>query len=296
MRKALLIYNPKSGGNRVQQPDSILECFKFHKIHAQTFLLSEENNEQRLLDILTQQAFDLVAISGGDGTINFVVNILLKNEIKLPIGIIPAGTSNDLARNINLPLDQKKAIDLIALGETKTIDAGLVNEGVYFLSSCAGGLFTDISYTTEIELKKSLGPLAYYLKGLQEISQIKPFSLTVRTATETITEDTLVFFILNGPHVAGLSDLVESADPADGYLHLVLIKTCDPLELTGLFFNILGHISLQSSPKVLILKASEFKLSSDREITLSVDGERNGKLPARLKIKSQQLTVFSPIK
>lgn len=296
MRKALLIYNSKSGGNRFQQPDSILECFKFHQIHAETFFLSGEDIEQPLIDTLTRQTFDLVVISGGDGTINFVANSLLKNEIKLPMGIIPAGTSNDLARNLKLPLDQKTAVGLIASGETKTIDVGLVNEAVYFLSSCAGGLFTDISYRTEIELKKSLGPLAYYLKGLQELSQIKPFRLTVKTDTETITEDTLLFFILNGPHVAGLSDLVESADPADGYLHLMLIKTCDPLELTGLFFNILGHISLRSSDKVVILKASAFELSSDRDITLSVDGERNGRLPAKLSIQPRQLTVFSPVK
>lgn len=295
MGNALFIYNPRSGGNRSDTLDPIIERFKIHGIKVQTFFFTGPNDNNSLLKILSPHGFDLVVISGGDGSINFVVNQLLKNNINLPIGILPAGTSNDLARNLKLPLDQKKAVDLIALNNTSAIDVGLINRTHYFLSSCAGGLFTDISYKTKGEMKKNLGPLAYYLKGFQELSRIKSFRLTVNTEACSLKEDILLFFILNGPHVAGLSDLVKEADPADGYLHLVLIKKCEPVELTGIFFNILGHIPLHGHPKVKIVTASHFELKSDSEIVLSVDGEKNGTLPAVLSIETKKLTVFSPL-
>ncbi|NLW48908.1 MAG: YegS/Rv2252/BmrU family lipid kinase [Firmicutes bacterium] len=296
MQNALLVYNPNSGGNRFNPLNSILRRFQSQNIQVQTFQLSRLNDHEILLQALSQIRFDLLIISGGDGTINFVVNLLLKNNISLPIGIIPAGTSNDLARNLKLPLDQKKAVDLIALGNTIAIDAGLMNKDNYFLSSCAGGLFTDISYKTEGDLKKNLGPLAYYLKGVQELSRIQPFRLTVNTATASLQEDILLFFILNGPHVAGLTDLVQEADPRDGNLHLVLIKKCEPLDLTGIFFNILGHISLKDHPSVTIISTSQFELKSEQEIILSIDGEKSGTLPAKLAVETKKLTVFSLLK
>lgn len=295
MRNALLIYNPHSGGNRSNTLEPIIERFKFHDIQVQTFFFSGPNDRHNLIKTLNRHGFDLVIISGGDGSINFVVNQLLKSNINLPIGIIPAGTSNDLARNLKLPLDQKKAVDLIALKNMCAIDVGLINKTNYFLSSCAGGLFTDISYKTEGDLKKNLGPLAYYLKGFQELSRIRPFLLTVNTETCSLEEDVLLFFIINGPHVAGLSDLVKEADPTDGYLHLVLIKKCEPVELTGIFFNILGHIPLHDHPNVKIVTDSQFELKSDGEIVLSVDGEKSGTLPARLNIETKKVTVFSPL-
>jgi diacylglycerol kinase (ATP) len=296
MQNALLVYNPHSGGNRFNLLDSILARFKSKNIHAQTFQLSGLGDHETLLKALTHTRFDLMIISGGDGTINYVVNLLLKNNVSIPIGIIPAGTSNDLARNLKLPLDQKKAADLIALGNTIAIDVGLINNTNYFLSSCAGGLFTDVSYKTEGDLKKNLGPLAYYLKGVQELSRIQPFRLNVNTAVGSLGEDILLFFILNGPHVAGLTDLVTEADPSDGNLYLVLIKKCEPIELTGIFFNILGHISLKDHPSVKVITSSQFELKSDCEIVLSVDGEKSGTLPVKLTIETKRLTVFSPLK
>ncbi len=296
MQNALFIYNPRSGKNRLRQPGPILERLTGHGLLTQTFYLSGTNDHQQLIRILSQGHFDSVIISGGDGSINFVVNVLLQNQIELPVGIIPAGTSNDLARNLKIPLQQTKAADLILKGKTSVIDVGLANQKIYFLSSYSGGLFTDISYKTEGKFKKSLGPLAYYLKGIQELSRVNPFSLTVETGSGIIEEDVLLFFILNGPNVAGLSDIVHEANPADGLLHLVLIRKCNPIDLAGLFFNMLGRHSLRGDDKVKVLSAPEFRLSSDREIALSIDGERYDNLPAELNITPQKLTVFSALK
>lgn len=296
MQKALFIYNPRSGRNRNRKPDFILNRLTDRGFQTQTFYLSSPDDDQRLIRTLNQDRFDLVIISGGDGSINYVVNVLIQNQIDLPVGIIPAGTSNDLARNLRIPPNQAKAADLIAKGKTSVIDVGLVNHTVYFLSSCSGGLFTDISYKTEGRFKQCLGPLAYYLNGVRELSRVDPFSLTIETDSGTVEEDVLLFFILNGPNVAGLTDLVKEATPADGLLHLVLIKKCTLIDLAGLFFNILERLSLRGNNKVKILSAPEFRIKSNREIALSIDGEKSGNLPVNLTVETKKLTVFSALK
>lgn len=293
MKRAFLIYNPKSGRNRSRQPSFILNRLAEQGLQTQTFYLSGPDDTPRLLEALSQNRFDLIIVSGGDGSINMVVNVLVQNQIDLPLGIIPAGTSNDLARNLRIPLDQAKAVDLILKGKPGRIDVGLVNQTFRFLSSCSGGLFSDISYKTEGKLKRSLGPLAYYLNGVRELSRVEPFSLTVETGSTTFKEDILLFFVLNGPNVAGLTGLVKEAEPDDGLLYLVLIKKCNLVDLAGLFFNMLGRFSLHGNDKVSIISAPEFGLTANQETALIIDGEKCGNLPATLSIETKQLTVFS---
>lgn len=295
MRKALFIYNPRSGKNQLQDPGPIISRFSSKDIETSTFCLSRAVDEEHLMNILNREHFDLAVISGGDGTINFVINVLVKYDLKIPVGIIPAGTSNDLARNLKIPLNQRKAVDLIATGETATIDIGRANEGIYFMSSCGGGLFTDISYKTEGQLKKHFGPLAYYFRGVEELYRVSPFTLSVKTQSAVFEDDILLFFILNGPNVAGLSNLVKEANPADGLLHLVLIKKCAMVELAVLFVKILKQLSLSGSDKVKIISAPQFQLESELEVPLSVDGEKRGTLPANLTVVPKKLTVFSTI-
>ena len=293
MQKALLVYNPRSGKSQLQQQASLLNRLSTKGIQTLSFQLSEPTDAGALVDILSRDPFDLAAISGGDGTINFVVNLLLKNDFNIPVGIIPAGTSNDLARNLKVPLNQGKAVELMTLGVTRAIDVGLINESTYFMSSCSGGLFSDISYKTEGALKKRFGPLAYYFRGVEELSRISPFTLSVKTQSAAFEEDILLFFILNGPNVAGLSNLVKEAEPTDGLLHLVLIKKSAIGDLIDIFVKIIKQLPLHDSDKVRIVSAPEFQLESELEVPLSVDGEKNGTLPVKLRVVPKRLTVFT---
>lgn len=293
MRKALFIYNSKSGRNQLQEPAAAINQLQAEGIAADPFYLSGTGDAERLSYILKEEDFDLAVISGGDGTINFAVNVLLKCKPHIPVAIIPAGTCNDLARNLKIPLDQKKAVELIATSKTAAIDLGLINEETYFTSSCSGGLFADISYKTEGILKKHFGPLAYYFRGVEELARISPFTLSVKTPSVVFEDDILLFFILNGPHVAGLWDLVKEADPADGLLHLVVIKECSLRELAGLFVKILKHHSLHDSDKVRIFSAPELQLKGEGEVPLSIDGEKRGTLPAKLTVVPKKLTVIT---
>lgn len=292
MRKALLVYNPASGGHKVaNELDYILASFQGKGILVQPFRLIDANNGY-IAEALKSGLYDFVIASGGDGTINFVANILLSNDIKIPIGIIPSGTCNDFAKCLGIN-SLKESVDIILDGKTLDCDVGLINNTHYFLSTYAGGNFVDVSFNTNSELKKNFGPLAYYLKGLSEVANIKSFDLKV-TADEHIIEGKfLLFLIVNGKQAAGFPNLLNDADFTDGYMDIILVKKCSNINLASIFFKVLSKESVNDK-NVIILKAKKCELTSKKPIVLTVDGEKSELFPSAIEFKNKILEVFVP--
>lgn len=291
MKRAIFVYNPISGDHSISQKlDTVLKKFQDNDILVQPFRLNFKD-PGALLELLHGNAFDQVFVSGGDGSLNYVVNLLLSNQIDLPVGIFPSGTSNDFARCLNLPSDISECIDVILGGKTIDVDAGLINEEQYFLSTCAGGLFVNVSFSTHNELKKNFGLFAYYLKALSELKNIKSFKLKVKTDTEVVEEDVLLFLILNGKHAAGFYNLVEEADLSDGIMDIVLIKSCNHIDLASMFFNVLSNDYLNNK-NVRKLTARSCTIKGNKQINLSVDGEKSFGLPVDIRFIHKALKVF----
>lgn len=291
MKKAILIYNPLSGDRSVPSKlDYIVERFMEHNMLIQPYRLDNDMDE-KLPSVLSRMKPSCVVASGGDGTINSVVNAMLKNNINAPVGVIPSGTCNDFARSIGMPLDIKKNLDIILDGNMIEIDVGIVNNERYFVNSCAGGIFIDASLNTSNELKKNLGALAYYIKAIEEITNIKSVRLSIETDTEKIEQDFLLFLILNGRHAAGFSNIVEEADIADGLMDIILIKNCLPIDLAGLFFKVLNNEFI-SDRNVIWLRTKYCTIDCIDKIALAVDGERMDGLPFAVRFINKALKVF----
>lgn len=292
MRNALLVYNPVSGGHRVaNELDYILAAFQGEGILAQPYRLSDSNNDY-IAKALKSGIYDFVIASGGDGTINFVANIILSEDIKIPIGIIPSGTCNDFAKCLGIN-SLKESVDIILDRRTIACDVGLINNTHYFLSTFAGGNFVDVSFNTNSELKKNFGPLAYYLKGLSEVANIKSFDLKV-TADEHIIEGKfLLFLIVNGKQAAGFPNILNDADYTDGYMDIILVKKCSNINLASIFFKVLSKESVNDK-NVIILKAKKCEMTSRKPIVLTVDGEKSELFPAAIEFKHRILEVFVP--
>ncbi|MDZ5038486.1 diacylglycerol kinase family protein, partial [Clostridium perfringens] len=109
-----------------------------------------------------------ILIAGGDGTIDNVVNAMAKSGISIPIGILPVGTANDFGKFLGMPSDIGKACKQILSSEVTSVDLGSINDK-YFVNVASTGLFTDVSQKTDVNLKNTIGKLAYYLKGLEEL-------------------------------------------------------------------------------------------------------------------------------
>ena len=293
MKKALFIYNPNSGGNRIlQQLDLILQTAQENNVCLFPFRIDKHFNDS-LLAILKLINFDFVIISGGDGTLNTTVNFLLKNNYNIPIGIIPAGTCNDFANSLRIPNNIVGCLNTIFTGKVLDVDLGIINDDLYLLNTCAGGLFVDVSFNTQDELKKNFGPLAYYLKALGEVAHKKSFPLKITTESESINVKSLLFCILNGTQGGGFSNLIKEADISDGMMDMVIIKNCYHIDLANLFFRVLSQESLNNK-HALRLKAKECYIEGPEDVFLSVDGEKGPSLPVKIKFLQKKIKVFVP--
>lgn len=292
MKNALFVYNPASGGHRVpNELDYILASFQKKGILVQPYRLVDSNNDH-LIGALKSGIYDFVVVSGGDGTINFVANTLLDNQLKMPIGIIPSGTCNDFAKCLGIN-SLKESINIILGGRTLDCDVGYINNSQYFLSTFAGGNFVDVSFNTNSELKKNFGPFAYYLKGLSEVTNIKSFDLKVVADEETIEGKFILFLIVNGKQAAGFPNLLNDADFTDGYMDIILVKKCSNINLASIFFKVLSK-ERTNDKNVIILKAKKCELTSTSPIALTVDGEKSELFPASIEFKHKLLEFYVP--
>lgn len=290
MKKALLIYNPFSGDRGIlHQLDLIFEKAQNNQVTLIPYRIEE--NKDHLLSILQTNNFDFAILSGGDGTLNTTVSFLLKNHYNLPLGILPSGTCNDFARSLNLPGTLVECLDIIFSGHTIAVDIGVINDEMYFLNTCAGGLFVDVSFNTQDELKRNFGPLAYYIKALGEVAHKKSFPLQIETDSEHIEEKALLFCILNGTHGGGFPNLIKDADISDGMMDIIIIKNCAHIGLANLFFRVLSQEEINSKYAQRFTTKQCF-INGPSSVQLSVDGEKGPVLPVKVNFIQKALRVF----
>lgn len=291
MKKVLLVYNPLSGNRNVPKKlDYIISRFIEKDILVIPFRIEGECAD-KLQQVLSDDEYSYVVVSGGDGTVNMIASTLLIAGRDMPMGIIPSGTCNDFARSLNIPSDIKKCLDIILAQNIALIDAGLINDEKYCLNTCAGGNFVDVSFSTNSEFKKNFGPLAYYMKALGEFSNLNSVKLKITTDNEIIEDDFLLFLIMNGKHAAGFSNLMGEADLSDGYMDILLLHNCLHIELAGLLFKVLNNDFLNDR-NVIWLRTKDCTIEGDGGFSLSVDGEKWKGLPISIQFIKQILKVF----
>lgn len=294
MRKAILAYNPLSGVRFiVNKLGYIFDKFQSKGILVQPYVL-EFGNRSELINMLRKEEYELIIAAGGDGTINFVANALMMSGLKIPLGVIPAGTCNDFAAGIGVSLGFEESVDVILNGKEKQIDIGLLNKEKYFLNTYAGGAFADISFKTDNDLKRNLGAFAYYIKALSEVANIRSFEVTINTDKGVvIRENAILFFVTNGKNIGGFSNLVKKASITDGMMDIVIVKECSHIDLIALFFKVLNG-TLDNDPNVSILKVRKCFINTNKEIISTVDGEKGDLLPAVVEFINKGLKVFVP--
>lgn len=236
-----------------------------------------------------KEEYAQILAAGGDGTINICVNAMIKNNIDLPLGILPAGTANDFARYFNIPNDVAGMLD-IAAGENYTYaDVGKVNDK-YFVNVAAIGQVVDVSQKTDPNLKNSIGVLAYYLKGLSEVPKMKPLKVTLRTDGKVYREKIYFMVVMNGNSAGGFKKIAPNSVINDGLLDVIVIRSMDFFKLPSLFLQILGGRH-PSNENVLHFKTSNLTIESDIDIPTDIDGEHGEKLPLKFGILHNVLRI-----
>lgn len=293
MKQALLLYNPVSGDRFVPKHlDEILGTF--YEKGVQVFAYRLPQDESIDIDFLKSMKFDYVIAAGGDGTLRSIAQMLLENGIDKTYITLGAGTCNNFTTNIDMDKNLIDAIDELTNGSPQRVDVGCVNGKEYFLSSLAGGAFVTTSFSTDSSLKATLGPLAYYIKPLSELKNLKSFPVTIKTEETEVTENVYLFMILNGKSVGNFTNFLKEGDISDGKMEMILIKEGGAVETANLFLTILKQEDITHSPQVIYLKSSYFEISSSQEVLLSLDGEEGPSLPVSVSVVGNALNVLVP--
>jgi len=293
-----LIYNPVSGNKSFSgNLDYFIEVFQSKGYEVHIFRTSSEEDFSNALKNRDMSIYEALIVAGGDGSINCVVNCIINENIEIPLGVIPAGTMNDICYNMGMTLDIKESIDYLALMHTERVDIGLANDK-YFLNTCGAGLFMDISQNTDRQLKNVMGRAAYYFTGIKELPNFRTLKIKI-TNDEEIYEDEFYFFIaMNGRGAGGFHKLAPEASMHDGLLDLIAIKACPINELSVLLAKVLRGTHT-TSKNVLHIKSNKIlieNIDKDFELVTDMDGEEGPFMPLNLSIIPHKIKMVLPPK
>ncbi|MBS1167604.1 MAG: hypothetical protein H6R00_3629 [Proteobacteria bacterium] len=234
---------------------------------------------------------DLVVIAGGDGSLNAAAPALM--ESGLPLGILPGGTANDLARTLGLPLDMVGAAQIIAAGRIRAIDVGDVN-GKPFFNVASLGMSAKLADRLSQETKRRWGRLAYALTATKVLIEARRFGAIIRSDDgEEITVRSLQIAVGNGRHYGGGMIVEETAEINDDRLDLYSLEFRDvwKLPFMALAFR-QGRQGLMD--EVRTMSGTRFEIRTRRPMPINADGEIVTETPAIFSLRSGAIQVFAP--
>ena len=165
----------------------IISVFNRASYDVHVYVTAEQGDASKAVEELGTQA-DLIVCCGGDGTLNETISGVIGSGLRIPIGYIPAGSTNDFANSLGLSGDVVAAAKQIVKGIPRPYDIGKF-EDRYFSYVASFGAFTKTSYTTPQNVKNALGHMAYLLEGISEISKIKKVHLRMETDQEVLEDE-----------------------------------------------------------------------------------------------------------
>lgn len=293
MKKIKLIYNSGAGQSKFKYfLDPIIEKFMQNDFAVTVFRADANTNLYEFLKDSNNEDLYGIVVAGGDGTINRVVNIMMREHIDVPIGVIPAGTSNDFAKHINMPQNFVECIDKILTSNVQEVDVGLANDK-YFINICSAGIFTSAPQKTDMNLKNAIGKLSYFITGVEQVFEFKPFSVRIETETDIIIENVMLFLIFNGSSCGGMDKFTDGASIQDGLLDVVIIKECTFAEASVLLPKVLTGNHFEDK-NVIYLREKWLKINKTKGKVddPDVDGESGLKFPLEVKCIEKGLKMF----
>lgn len=287
-KRALVLRNPKArrGQESLDGPFRQLELAGID-VTIETF----EALPEIARDIVRLRSIaDLIVICGGDGSISSGAMAVM--ESGLPLGIMPMGTANDLARTLAIPMDLTAAARVIAAGQTRRIDMGTVN-GHAFFNVASIGLSSELAQGLDPTLKKRFGRLGYALAATRVLTKASRFHATISEKGRTTEVDTFQIAIGNGRHYGGGNVVRDDAEIDDGHLDLY------SLELRNLWKLALMLRSFRSGThgawqEVRTARCVEFDILTKRPMPVNTDGEIVTATPAHFKVHPGAVAIFAP--
>ena len=287
-RRALLIVNAKSRSGAAQR-DIAVERLKDHGIEP---VHVDCGRREDLSPLIVKHAKDVdcAIVGGGDGTLNAAALGVI--EAGLPLGILPFGTANDLARTLDIPFDLDGAAQVIADGHTRKIDLGIVN-GEPFFNVASLGLSAELAQQLTRDIKRRYGRFGYALVALKVLAQARPFRATIYSENEATRVRTLQIAVGNGRFYGGGNAVEKDATIDDHHLDLYSLELDRAWKL-ALMARSFRHGRHGAWNEVRAVRAKEFDIRTRKPKAVNADGEIVTQTPAHFSIRPAAVTVFAP--
>ena len=280
MKKLLFVYNPRAGKEMLKpRLSDVLDIFVKAGYEVTVHPTQAYRDAYYQIKEYEVGKYDLIACSGGDGTIDEVATGMMKRREMgkdvVPVGYIPAGTTNDFAKSLHIPRKPLAAADNAVKGVPFPCDIGKFNDSV-FVYIAAFGIFTDVSYETDQAVKNVLGHMAYILEGAKRIFNIPSYKIKVEHDGEVIEDEFIFGMVTNSRSVGGFSNMVgKNIVFDDGLFEVTLIKTPkNPIALQEIIAALL--IEQVDTKHMYTFKTKKITVDSVEEIPWTLDGEFGG--------------------
>ena len=289
-----LIYNPSAGKEafRPRLPN-VLQILEDAGFEVSAYATKEAGDATAEAERAAQDGFAYVVACGGDGTVHEVVNGLARCSRRPALGVIPAGTTNDLARALKIPFRIERAARMIARRPLMPLDLGRLTAESgdrYFVNIAACGQIAEITYDVPSRMKTVLGQLAYVMKGLERLPGLRPTPLRVQTDTRSYDGEAMLCLVTNSRSVGGFERIAPSASVNDGLLDVLIVKPTNLGDLIRLISAALRgeHIG---DERIEYFHARTIQISSSERVDLNIDGEYGGRLPYTVQVMPQHLSI-----
>ena len=292
----LLLYNPKAGDTFFRfELERFLNVFGNMGCTVRIFRSQVVGDMAACIQRTNMEELGLIITAGGDGTINEVLQALMKSEIRVPLGVIPAGTSNDVAHYLGMPEDYGQCIDVLLRMNMETMNVGEVN-GTYFLNRCGFGNMVNIFQATNQDMKNTFGKAAYYMTGIAQLPKLESFPLKIQTGEKVYEDEFVMFLMLNGEgaNIRNRSFQVDS--PQSDTLEFVGIRNSKKFVNRRLLLRSIHKVP-QNPKYILRIHGDEFHITSSKipqEMQNSyVDGECGPGMPLHFQLHRKALKVIT---
>lgn len=288
MKKVLLIVNPVAGKLRLHSElFDIVEVFCNNDYLVTTAITQYRGHGRELAANAYKEGYDLVVCCGGDGTLNEAMSGLLEKSDRspIPLGYIPAGSTNDFADTLGIPSVPSAAAVNICKSDRVAIDVGKFNNERSFSYIATFGAFSAASYNAPQELKNTIGHMAYLIEGMKQLANMKRYRAGISADGKQYSGDYIYCSVSNTKSVGGLVKLSEKiVDLHDGLFEVILVKYPEDIAQTSKIIS--GVLSSDFSGDMFeFFKAKEITFVMEEGADWSLDGEKV-EAPATVTIRN----------
>ena len=289
MKKAMLIINPTSGGEKALDYKEKLENkAKEYFEYVETKITEKAKDATAFAEEASKENYEAVIVFGGDGTVNEVISGIAEKDYIPKLGIIPGGTGNLITKLLEISQDIDEAIDQLDFNKTNAIDIGKANKS-YFGYIFSVGSLPEAIHNVEIEDKTKYGVLAYAINTIKSVIKDEVFNIKVETEHGSYEGKASQVLVLLSNYYADKKIFEENKD---GYANILILKNASIISKISLIPDLLKG-DIVENDNIEYIKAKDITISSDTKLESDIDGDQSDDLPVKITVLGNHIEIYS---